>query len=518
MSGKPYDDNYAHSAFYKNTGIGSVPLLGELGGTNDPFRFWNSDITNPDPVEEYFDSYTPDSIAFHDVDGDGDFDMISRGQLQPDAKSAVIYHKNTGSATSPSFVRQYCSTLNTACADNPFHLILLTTALAGANPEYHDQVTFVNLYGNSQPDVVVAGWDKLLFFPYQTGGSDTNNWKAGSHSGTGTTNPFNGFNNLGSSERVKMTPAFADIDGDGMIDMVLATYFSNSGRLVYFRNTGTSDSPTFTPGTPTQTLATASLGPYVALQYFKPLFTDVDGDGDLDLVMARTTFTSDGVSNDGAGIWYIRNTGKPELAASTWLEPANYNPSMLRPQLSDNDPFFGIASKIGSIICMANADSNTNTNPDLVPKTKPNSSPKPKPNSLGSATCIATADLDGDGAKDFVICKPRQTTTTEAVPPKMIKNFARPSYCHFNGEFTVDSEGSGTCGCLAGFSGTQCKQPCPGLNGYPNLNANDNPNAHLDSNLLSNHRRRGDMLRSWCVLCCRGMRWSLPLRHRLRRY
>ena len=38
VAGKPFDGNYAHSAFYRNTGLGSVPLFGILKGNNDPFR------------------------------------------------------------------------------------------------------------------------------------------------------------------------------------------------------------------------------------------------------------------------------------------------------------------------------------------------------------------------------------------------------------------------------------------------------------------------------------------------
>src|SRR5262249_42515522 len=87
-------------------------------------------------------------------------------------------------------------------------------------------------------------------------------------------------------------PTFADINGDGTLDMVVG---SNDGSIHYFKNTGTATAPTFVE-------QTGSANPFDGVNvgnYANPVFVDLNGDGKLDLVVG---------SGDGT-LHYLENTG-----------------------------------------------------------------------------------------------------------------------------------------------------------------------------------------------------------------
>ena len=102
----------------------------------------------------------------------------------------------------------------------------------------------------------------------------------------GAANPFNGITGNRSN------PAIADIDTDGDLDLVIGGF---DGTLRYFENTGTMLAPIFTQ-------RTAAANPYNAIDsgaYSTPTHGDIDGDGDLDLV----------VGNSSGNLNYYENTG-----------------------------------------------------------------------------------------------------------------------------------------------------------------------------------------------------------------
>lgn len=85
------------------------------------------------------------------------------------------------------------------------------------------------------------------------------------------------------------TPALVDIDGDGDLDLVVG---EASGELNFYRNDGDARAPRFE-------LVTDRFLEIDVGRRSVPAFADLDGDGDYDLIVGR----------DGAGVLYVRNDG-----------------------------------------------------------------------------------------------------------------------------------------------------------------------------------------------------------------
>ena len=88
---------------------------------------------------------------------------------------------------------------------------------------------------------------------------------------------------------------FADLDGDGDFDLLVGESAEDIGTMQYFENIGSEAAPQF---------SAPQLNPFglEPVQYFaSPAFVDLDGDGDMDLLVGQGDET----------VQYFENIGSP---------------------------------------------------------------------------------------------------------------------------------------------------------------------------------------------------------------
>jgi uncharacterized protein (DUF2141 family) len=107
--------------------------------------------------------------------------------------------------------------------------------------------------------------------------------------GTRTAPKFRLADTLALDSAYHVAPAFADLDGDGDLDMLLGTWNQD---VLYFRNAGTAQEPRFVQDT-----ALTIRPPRVS--YATPALADIDGDGDLDLFIGGANGAIIHFRNDG---------------------------------------------------------------------------------------------------------------------------------------------------------------------------------------------------------------------------
>ena len=231
---------YGDVKFFRNTGSASAPHF-----TAEASNFGLANVGKyPRP-------------SFADIDGDGDQDaFVGAGS------GNTTFFRNTGSATAPNFVAE---------ASN----FGLPDVGQSASP------TFADIDGDGDLDAFVGNHvHDVLFFR---------------NTGSVTAPAFTAEGTLFSSSLINASasPTFADIDGDGDLDALVG---ARNGKTIFFRNTGSAISPNFVYDS-----NDAKLGSVTS--YAKPVLADLDGDGDLDVL----------VGNSGGGFYFFRND--PSLPA-----------------------------------------------------------------------------------------------------------------------------------------------------------------------------------------------------------
>ncbi len=303
------------------------------------FRFVEDRFQGIEIVAQFGSLHGANSMAFADLDDDGDLDFFWGDFFEP----SLLYLENTGSCSNPillgePFPFEVEDSLSTsgynvatlADIDDDGDLDLFVGVLGGAfNPNlttirnflFYEQVdrrfvrrserfiyaldvgsesipTFADLDGDGDLDLLVS--NKL----------DPNDNR---------TARMYRFENVGSAqapsfrerERIELftmyhyAPAMGDLDDDGDLDMLLGTW--NKGVALYM-NEGSRHQPNFV-------LADTTLVKLTRGSNSAPALTDVDGDGDLDLFIGE----SSGELN------FYRNVGTPqapsfELVSDNFLE------------------------------------------------------------------------------------------------------------------------------------------------------------------------------------------------------
>lgn len=249
-----FGDLFSKSIYYiKNNGTPSNPDM----------IVADSAYPRPNP---YF-SLGFNSVKITDYNGDGLPDLFVTILYSAQTRKNMIYYRNIGPAGNPLF--EFVS-------DN-----FVSNVDVGSN----SNLTFNDFDGDGVKDLMIGSSDPRIEFYKNTG--------------TGVSPSFTKITDSISiqvgEENFYMAPAFGDLDADGDLDLILGSFISDS--LWYYKNMGSSSSFNFVKQGRGNQFGITNVG-----QSSTPTFCDIDNDGDLDL------FTG----NFNGRIQFYENTGTPQ--------------------------------------------------------------------------------------------------------------------------------------------------------------------------------------------------------------
>ncbi|MCH8811610.1 MAG: VCBS repeat-containing protein [Gemmatimonadetes bacterium] len=327
------------------------------------FRFLEDRFQDIEIVAQLGSLHGANSMAFADIDQDGDLDFFWGDFFEP----GVLFVENTGSCGEPN--------LRTDPVPFPTDD---TIATSGYNVTVLEDVDsdgdldlFVGVLGGAfNPNLTTT---RNFHFYEQVDGDFIYR-----------TDRFVYTLDVGSES----IPSFADLDGDGDLDMLLANKLdpddTQTSRLYYFENVGSPRNPAF------QQRAHI---PLFTMYHYAPALGDLDGDGDLDMLV--------GTWNAGVALYLNEGTRtEPEFVLQDTTFVRLTRGSNSAPALTDVDGDGDLDLFIGESSGELNFYRNVGT--PLAPSFELVSDRFGEID-VGRRSFPTFADVDGDGDEDLLL-------------------------------------------------------------------------------------------------------------------
>ncbi len=327
------------------------------------FRFLGDRFQGIEIVAQLGSLHGANSMAFADIDQDNDLDFFWGDFFEP----GVLFVENTGSCSEPIL------------SSEPVPLAM-------------DEEMSTSGYNVPVLEDVDSDGDLDLFVGVLGGAFNPN---------LTTTQNFHFYEKVDGdfihrSERFVYTvdvgsesiPSFADLDGDGDLDLLLANKLdpddTQSSRLYHFENVGSVQEPSF------QQRAHI---PLLTMYHYAPALGDLDADGDLDMLV--------GTWNRGVALYWNEGTrAEPEfvLQDTTYVRltrGSNSSPALTDVD-GDGDLDLFIGESSGELNFYRNVGTAQAPSFDLV-------SDRFAEIDAGRRSFPTFADIDGDGDEDLLL-------------------------------------------------------------------------------------------------------------------
>ncbi len=274
FSGEYTNGELSKIYYYRNDGTDKYPVFKQITGIANPL---NKVVAN-----------TLSIPYFIDIDDDDDYDCV----IGDGYTGAIIYYKNTGSATHPVFEKQ-------SAAANPLSMIKFS-ASGVANP------AFADIDGDGDYDCLIVDEEGNENYFKNTGTAKNPVFVHITNSG----DPFQSL----ASGKVIYNVSFEDWNRDGLIDLFVNT--------TYYKNIGTKTQPEFVPGNDDKPIfQNTSADKY---RYTPLRWVDLNNDGNVEVFQGNSngSFTYQTLSSNkedeillssGTLIHVFPNPGKDEF-------------------------------------------------------------------------------------------------------------------------------------------------------------------------------------------------------------
>ena len=246
--------------YFENTGTATSPYFVQRTGAQNPLDGFVVDDSEPEypPYPAAVNNYSAPALG--DWDGDGDLDLISGN----DSGRGSTCFENVGSETTPLFVR---------LDDNPFRQYFAFDFVSSRG------MSFGDVTADGVVDILVGGHaQSVSYYPDYVPAPNRKRF-LGLWVYDGVVDAYrdSDMSYLG-LQPLFSKPVLGDVDGDGDLDIVAGDI---SGGFQFFENSGSVTEPEFIE----RFGSNNPLSGQIVSAYSAPALGDLDGDGDLDLVV-----------------------------------------------------------------------------------------------------------------------------------------------------------------------------------------------------------------------------------------